>query len=564
MSRFRPLEILLPIGVFVLGLGTGSWLTVDRRGVNSAASIDARLAPPGRATPTTAPEPKRSFATQEEMLTAVMSAVSENDELARAHRLHEALGGLDRGELGELFQRVVKVDDRDRREAALYAILARWAAIDPDGVMAAVRPYIERLRGMGNSAWRAVESGVVRAWAEAMPDAALAEASRPSNGPWVLEMARIAVETLAGGEPARQFDVLMRVPEGRLRNDLCESALRALAEKDFTAAEARLDLITDPWKRDSVHGDLLGQLARHDPSAALARLVELGPGIPANLHGTKMVSSVMESAGKDNSTAALAAVDRLPEELRSSALDSALVGWGRTDPIAAMDWAASQGMDVAQIKSSVNFSTNGFASWTTLLLSAYYADYGKTLDWVRAQPASPARDDMLQSAIWSGNLEQKMTIYAALTSQAQAEQAGRMVGDMQNDDPKRVAAWVNDLPAGAARAQAVETLAEAQATKTPDRIDSLADDWSAGPDRNAALEGIADNLMSKDPERALTFALRINDPNSRESVLDSIFFSWDSRNQSAARAWLSGASGFSPEHQRVLLRQRDDRVNRTR
>ncbi len=559
MSRHRPVKIFLPTGVFALGLGAGWWLAGEYRGENSAPGVETRLAETARPARAGGAEPRRRFATQEEMLTAVMSAISEDDQLRRAHELHEVLGGLDKGELGELFRRVIKVEDRDRRDAALDAIMARWAAIDPDGAMAAVRPYVEAVRAMGQSAWRGLEVAIVRAWARAMPEAALGEAIRSSKTHWAVEMARIAMEVLADGEPAKQFDVLARFPEGQLRNGLCENALRALGEKDTAAAEARLDLITDPWKRDSVRNDILQQLARRDPSAALARLVELGSSVPRNLHGTKMVAGIMESAGKDNFTAAVAAVERLPEELHSSALDSALVGWGRTDPIAAMDWAASQGMDIAQIKSSVHFSPNGFASWTTLLLSAYHTDYGKTLDWVRAQPVLPARDELLASGIWSGNFEQKMAIYAALSPQAQAQEAARMVEGMQNDDPRRVAAWVNDLPAGQARAEAVETLVAAQAAKAPERIDALADDWPARPDRNAAFEGIATHLRSEDPERALTFALRISDPGSRESALDAVVFSWDRRNPSAARAWLNGASGFSSEHKRVLLRQLDDR-----
>lgn len=559
MSRFRPVEILLSLGVFALGLGGGWWLAAARRGGNYSAVVEARPAEPAQTTRAGGSASGRHFATQEEMLTAVMSAVSEEDQLRRAHELHEVLGVLDRDDLGELFRRVIKVEDRDRRDAALEAIMTRWAAIDPDGVLAAARPYVEAVRGMSYSAWRGIELAVVRAWAQAMPEAALAEAIRSSKTHWAAEMARIAMETLAGDDPARQFDVLARLPAGRLRNGLCESALHALAEKDSVAAEARLNLISDPWKRDSVHNDILQQLARRDPTAALARLVELGSSVPKNLHGTKMVAGVMESAGKDNFTAALTAVEHLPEELRSSALDSALVGWGRTDPIAAMDWAASQGMDIAQIKSSVHFSPDGFASWTTLLLSAYYTDYGKTLDWVRAQPGSPTRDEMLASGIWSGNPEQKMAIYAALSPQAQAQEAARMVDSMEKDDPRRVAAWIRDLPAGQARAEAVETLVAAQAKNAPERIDALADDWPTGSDRNAAFEGIATHLRSEAPERALTFALRISDPGSRESALDAIVFSWDRRNPSAARAWLNGASGFSSEHKRVLLRQLDER-----
>lgn len=556
MHRFA--RFLILAGVFGVGLAGGAWWNGGRGAGSFGASFGQRQH--GEIAPTVMAGTMgsgRRFATQEEMLTAIMGALTEDEELRRDYLLQEALGGLGSAELEKLFQHAVKVEDRERRDTLLTAVMARWAKIDPAGATAAARPYIE-LGGKNSYGWRSLETAVVGAWARAMPEAAMAAASAAPDMPGAAVMVQNAGSKLGEDDPLRRFEAVMRLPESQLRNSQCEIALRALAEKDSAAAEARLGMVRDPWKRDALHAEILRKLAKRDPSAALARLAELGPNLTTGSLGTLLVSAVLHDMGEQNPTQALAGAERLPEELRSRALGAALVGWARKEPRAALEWAASQGLDVASLKSTGSFSAN-MVSWSSLVMASFGNDYAGTLDWLRTQPASVKRDQMLGDGIWSGNYEQRLAIYADLTPAGQVAQAGQMVESMARTNLPQAEAWVHELPAGEARASAVKSLVNTQAEREPERLETLAEGWAAGADRDAALGEIASQLASKDAPRAMALARQIADSAKREIALESAFKGWAYKQEPAARAWLATATDFSAEHKRVLLRQLDDR-----
>ena len=242
MRRFLHLAALLV--VFCGGLAAGAWFSIGRRAAVFAAGVEQRLAENSAATPAPALAAKPAFPSDEEMLTAIMSAVAEEEPLLRAHRLHDLLGRLNSAELAALFAHTMRVEDRDRRDAVLAALLRRWAATDPAAAAAAVRPYRDRFRALPVPDWRSPDASVAQAWAQALPDSALAEALATPDAAWAQSTAWAAIHALAEGDPARQLATLARLPASRLRAEMCERALEALADKDSAAAEAALDLLS--------------------------------------------------------------------------------------------------------------------------------------------------------------------------------------------------------------------------------------------------------------------------------------------------------------------------------
>src|SRR4051812_5634338 len=113
----RLLRYLLPPVLFIAGLAAGSWFSIGRRAAAFAAGVESRLteAMPRRLETMPAPMAGRAFATDDEMLTAIMSAVVEEEPLLRAHRLGDLLGRLNSAELGALFARALQMDDLERR-----------------------------------------------------------------------------------------------------------------------------------------------------------------------------------------------------------------------------------------------------------------------------------------------------------------------------------------------------------------------------------------------------------------------------------------------------------------
>ncbi len=555
----RLAHLALPLVALCVGLAAGAWFSIGRRAAVFAAGVEQRLAETSTAAPAPALAAKRAFPSDEEMLTAIMSAVADEEPLRRAHRLHDLLGRLNSTELAALFAHTVRVEDRDRREVVLGALLTRWAATDPAAAAAAVRPYRDRFRGLAGADRRSLDTVVARAWAQALPDSALTEALASPDAAWAQWTAWAALEALAEGDPARQLAALSRLPASRLRGGMCERTIKSLADKDSAATEAALDLLSDPRRRASAQAEILGKLAERDPAAGLARLAALAPELKPGSAGTQLVTKILRAAARQDASSALAAVDGLPEELQRPALGAALVGWAGEHPAEALGWAAARGVDVADAKAIEFYGDNGGAGWNSLLGTAFESDRAQTLTWLRAQPASSERDAMLREGIWNGTDEERLGIYAELTPAGRADAAAAVVQSSFLNGAGNIEPWVKAQPPGAARKAAIWSLAWYQALNAPENIETLTDAWPAGADRDAAIRGIATALSQNDPHRALDFARRVGDAATRETTLENIARNWRYRDEPAARAWIISAPELSAEQRRVLLRQFDER-----
>lgn len=554
--RFIP-----PLLLFAIGLAAGAWFSIDRRAAVFSAGVDRRLAErdPAAAPPAVVKEGARAFATDDEMLTAIMSAVVEEEPLLRAHRLHELLGHLSSAELAVLFDRAVQTDDPERRDELLTTLLARWIAIDPAAAEAMARPYCERSRAAGIWNWRGLDSAVSRAWAQATPEAALAEAMAAPSAQWSSMTAQAAMETLTEGDAARQLEVLARLPSNRLRTQLCVQAITALAGKDPAAAEAALDLLPDARQRANLQASILGKLAERDPQAGLARLAALAPELTAGIAGTRLISTILQAAAGKDASAALEAIDGLPEEFRAQARNSVLVGWAGTHPLDAIQWAEANGVAVAEVKASVFEGDTDFFNSSSLLMAAFSRDRDKTLAWLRTQPASSERDGMMREVIWQGTTAQRLEIFAELTPEGRTGAVQSILNNLYQEDHDRAQSWAKELPPGDARFRAMQSLASYETRNAPDRVDALIDGWPAGPDRDATLRGIAGGLTQNDPLRAMEYARRVGDPSVREAALYGIANTWLLRDAAKARAWLTGTTEIPAETKRVLLRRIEER-----
>ena len=557
----RLARFLLPLLVFAAGLAAGAWFSIDRRAADFSAGIGRRLAESAAATPAPARSDAHAFSSDEEMLTAIMSALVEEEPLLRAHRLHELLGGLGSAELGQLFRHAVQMESRERRGELLGALLARWAEADPAAAAAAVQPHRDRCRAAGQYGWRNLDGEICRAWAQAMPEAVLAEAAHAPDSAWASENAWAAIQTLGEGDPARQLAVLAGQPASRLQTTLAAWVIRVLSEKDPAAAEAALALLTDPRQRANMQVEILAKLTAHDPAAGLARLAALAPGLAPGAASTRLVGAILGAVAARDAAAALRAIDGLPEELRPQARSSVLVGWAGEHPLAALEWTKASGLEPSDVNALAYFGVNDFG-WNSLVGTALERDRAGTLAWMRAQPGSPQRDAMLGAALQRGSsapLAQRLEVFAALSPEGQARSTEWVILGLRAEGDDRAAAWIKGLPSCAARAAAVWQLAYYESYTAPDQLDTLAEAWPAGPDRDAALRGVAQKVSQIDSNRALDYVRRIGDPTAREAAFYRTANIWLGRDATAARAWLAATPEISAESKRVLLRQHDER-----
>src|SRR5262245_48933346 len=138
----KPSSIVLPFLGFLTGAAAGAWLSAHRPGLATATEkTDPRSASGIPSTDSMELTINRPFATSEEMLAAIMSAVVQEEPLLRAHQLRHLMGRLSSAELSVLFDKAVKVKDLAQREALMSALLSRWSVVDHAAAKSAVDPF---------------------------------------------------------------------------------------------------------------------------------------------------------------------------------------------------------------------------------------------------------------------------------------------------------------------------------------------------------------------------------------------------------------------------------------
>src|SRR6185369_13540260 len=175
----------------------------------------------------------------------------------RSHHLREILRQLDSARCALLFDRVIQVKDPNRRFDVLGPLFQCWASLDANTLAHATQPYRDHMhtRGLGNL----VDAAVIIAWTRAQPEIALAEAMANPDARWSRDLAGNAVAALrvSSWNSAEYFELLARQPANRLRDSMTMEAIKSLSGSDPAAAEAKLELLSDPGARANVLADIL-------------------------------------------------------------------------------------------------------------------------------------------------------------------------------------------------------------------------------------------------------------------------------------------------------------------
>lgn len=452
---------------------------------------------------------------------------------------------------------MIQIKDPSRRFDVLGPLFQCWASLDANTLALATQPYRDHMhaRGLGNP----IDAAVIIAWTKARPELALAEAMANPEARWSRDLARNAVAALrvSPWSSTEYLELLARQPANRLRDTMAMDAIKFLSRSDVAAAEGKLQLLSDPGDRANVLADILGNLAERDPAAGLARLEAATPNLGSDAAASRLISIVLKAAASHDPASALALIDKLPDALHTSALGAVLVGWAKQDPIQALEWAVANGQSISDI-TFYDRGSNGIGTIESLLDSALGAKRGETLDWLRAQPPSSARDAMLARAIGQGNgpgeisaLEQE--IYSELDRNRQTYAAYRIVWPITRMSFDEAQAWIKQQPAGEERIAAVRQMTYNRLSTFPDQAESVPDAWTSGPDRDTALEAIAGPMALTSPLRAMSFIERISDPELRDQAIFNQARIWLARDPIAAKAWLATTPNLSADSKRVML-----------
>jgi hypothetical protein len=225
---------------------------------------------------------------------------------------------------------VADMKDAFRRRAFRAALIAEWAATDPQGAIAFFTAKNSSNAGQ-----------VLREWIRLDPERAITQML--GGGDKGVTMLFGALDVVARVAPARLVEIASRTTDIN-RNGGAESAFEIFARSDPDAARIAAESVTGPMRGTALAG-------------------------------------VAKTWAESDSAGALTWVQAMPKgEARNAAMRAVLVGWAKTDPLAALsqiDLVPPAG------RQQMNYGSDVGAD---VLSQAARKDWDGTMRWLRENP----------------------------------------------------------------------------------------------------------------------------------------------------------------------------------
>lgn len=517
----------------------------------------ATLAPPaGAAAETHAPadsgaataQRAAASSTSDDRIARLFTALKEPVYLAKRYELREALRDLPASEFPPLLKRAEAVPLEMRRDLTI-AVMVAWFDSDPTAAGLWMQAHPEWDLG-------------IEAWARKDPEAAIRDALAAPGKSRSKTVLGVAIVQLAGKDPAAQIAKLRTLPAGGLRDVVFADILKKWVQTDPAAAFAAVGEMAPGATRDDARKQVVLAWANRDPAAALAQIPAMLPSLNHGVFGSTFLSDLADCIMEKNPRLALDWLSGLPGEYRSAAAIAGLGVWAQKEPVAALDWSAANGIEVARGRRSDDFSARA-----SVLAEAMKSAPAATAAWLEARPAGPDRDSLVERALreasWflpeeqftaaAGILQKRL--FQQLPADAQIETArdlGRRRGELS--DFTDLHAWAQRFDTGPARAEAVSAAIESAYQRDASRVDALVASVAPGADRDAALRAMAMNTNHVALATAATHALGIGDSALRRATLETVVTSWLKSDSEASRAWLQDAAAIPPSWKAAWLR----------
>jgi hypothetical protein len=269
------------------------------------------------------------------------------------------------------------------------------------------------------------------------------------------------------------------------------------ATVDPEAAKAHLATVEDGWQRNMLMQGIVSGLAKNDPGAATAYVLELDAQRRATAQNDgeprgddrwrgseydRQMETIANEQIRRGMTVATSWAEGLPDgDIKGAAFDRVAETFARDDPAAA-------------------------AKWIQQHADHEFADRG-----VREVAEELAREDPAAAARWISELPEE-------------RQSGAMRQTMERwtrEDPVAAGEYLTAMPGGNVR--------------------------------DSAVSSFARELDREDPQVAAQWAASIANEEMRQETLQSVARSWVRTNADEAKLWLPN-SGLSPEAQQNVLR----------
>jgi hypothetical protein len=384
-------------------------------------------------------------------------------------------------------------------------------------------------------------------WAQSAPLDAL---NHFLKSPWknsFWKATSIAIDQLAGKDPRARLDLLASYPQNSSVLYYLKGEFETWATSDAQSALAWADKCADKTLRESFEKKALPALANVDPKAAISRLQKMIPDLDTTLVGNGFVSDFTRELAEKDVTMAREFVESLPGEFQFYPMVAVGSVWAKTDPIAALDWALANEIDVTQ-----SYRTESGGSALSVMLAAMATDKTKAVDWLLSLPEGNQRDSWLQNVLVQDRVkfdaETIRAIFDHLSPDRQMRLApafGRKLGGIEN--PADLATWATWIPDDTVRARAMGAAVAGTFDRAPARVEAILAEMPPGPVRDQTLAALTQTQTFSAPSVAVARALTIQDQTVRYDALDRLMNSWMNRDRQTAEAWLDAQTDLPKE-----------------
>jgi hypothetical protein len=538
------MKLLASIAICAVTFGIGIWLGSETAN-SPSPSKQSVPAPAELPTDSTSPEAKTFQSTSggDPRLSRLLTAVKERSQLKRRHEFYEAVRDVTAAEIVELIARAEKLPAMYRRPL-LAALVERWLELDPVGA-----------RGWITS--HPPDREILMAWARVDPARALEEAFSGKNPrAWQPDILKIAIEALAGPNPADQVARVSQLPPGSLRDKMLSERIAEWAGKDPDAAFRFANGLPPGKLRDDSRTQAVLKWAAKDPAEAVARVKQIIPELTAGIVGSALLTQMADVIAQKDPQAAVQFARDLPPEFRNNPVIAAGREWAKTDPIAALEWARELGVDVTR------GLRTGVGGWSGAVLKEAMLNHpDTTVGWVEAFPAGAERDRLMERAlherldnVTSGQLfndknEPIMRLFNHLPLESQqraADAIGQTLAMRPGFSDLRTIMSEFEDETSQLRAMngAFTGLCRTDEQKAQEVYAAYTANLPPGPTYDTATSAFAMGKRGADPVAAFEQAIIIRDPVILRTTMDSIMSDWMFTDVKSAQKWLADSKNL--------------------
>lgn len=495
-----------------------------------------------------------AFATNDDAAKALFSADHERRPLRRAFEVLEVIRKLNADQTAEMVARVHKLRG-DTRSRMLSALLAHWIELDPAAAKEWVAPFMRRIVSKNSD-----DDVVLYAWARANPKAMIEELVKRPHLEGGSELMTTALEALPERDLVSKLDAISNLPPGKLRDrSLWDYLGNEISEKPEFALGQLRRLGTEREFREA-RASALKNLALRAPTEVIGKLGELVSDAGNDSRSEKLLKDVVSQVSTMYPKAILDWLAEQPESVSAQTRTALAIGWSRTDPIAALNWALENNIAL-DARAFDDHRTVVYDNNQRLIEAAAKKDPVAVLDWIRKRPATEERDGLFLAVAEQVDAKAATVLFKELPIEAQTRLAKVISRRFTGQGGTDWFEWLDNVPAGSPRQEAISTGTMRQVMYSRPTMEDIEGRYAAGPDRDAALRGSAVGLAEKDLRPALAMAQAIRDGGVRESALWEVAKIWSYNDPKSASEWIESTKDLSAETKASLIRQlHDDRV----